>query len=69
MSMISTFKFSVYADSFEEIKDKAELEVAMLLGIDVSEIVDQIRYELVVMRDDEMGADFIYKADVIARLK
>jgi hypothetical protein len=69
MSMISTFKFSVYADSFEEIKDKAELEVAMLLGIDVSEIVDQIRYELVVMRDDDMGADFIYKADVIARLK
>jgi hypothetical protein len=69
MSMISTFKFSVYADSFEEIKDKAELEVAMLLGIDVSEIVDQIRYELVVMRDDDMGADFTYKADVIARLK
>jgi hypothetical protein len=67
--MISTFKFSVYADSFEEIKDKAELEVAMLLGIDVSEIVDQIRYELVVMRDDDMGADFTYKADVIARLK
>lgn len=69
MSMISTFKCSVYGDSFEELKDKIEEEVAMLLGVDVSDIVDQTRYELVIMRDDDMGADFTYKADVIARLK
>lgn len=69
MSMISTFKCSVYGDSFEELRDKIEEEVAMLLGVEVSDIVDQTRYELVIMRDDDMGADFTYKADVIARLK
>jgi hypothetical protein len=69
MSMISTFKFFVYGDSFEEIVDKIDIEVEMLLGVDTSSTVDQSRYEIVITKDDDMGADFIYKADVIARLK
>jgi len=69
MSSISTFKVSVYGDSFDELQEKAESEIAALFNAEVSEVLELARYELVITRDDDMGADFTYRADVIARIK
>jgi len=69
MSSISTFKVSVYGDSFDELQEKAESEIAALFNAEVSEVIELARYELVITRDDDMGADFTYRADVIARIK
>jgi hypothetical protein len=69
MSAVTTFKVSVYGDSFEELQDKAEDEIASLLQIDLEDVSQKANYELLVSRDDDMGADFTYKAEVIARIR
>lgn len=65
----TTFRVDVYGDSFDELQDKAEEEIASLLQIDIEEVVQKSNYELLVSRDDDMGADYTYKAQVIARIK
>lgn len=69
MSSINTFKVSVYGDCFDELQEKAEVEISSLLNVEISEVPSLARYELIITRDDDMGADFIYRADVIARIK
>jgi hypothetical protein len=64
-----TFKVDVYGDSFDDLQDKAEEEIASLLQIDVEEVSQKSNYELLVSRDDDMGADYTYKAQVIARIR
>jgi hypothetical protein len=65
----TTFKAVVYGDSFDELQEKAEDEIASLLQIDISDVEKLANYELLVSRDDDMGADFTYKAEVIARIR
>ena len=55
-----TFKVDVYGDSFDDLQDKAEEEIASLLQIDVEEVSQKSNYELLVSRDDDMGADYTY---------
>ncbi len=69
MSSITTLKVYVFGDNFEELVEKAEDEIASLLVIPVEDVYHKARYELFVTRDDDMGADFAYKAEVIARIK
>lgn len=59
----------MYGDSFDELQEKAESEIAALLNASEDEVMESTRYELIITRDDDMGADFTYKADVIARIK
>lgn len=65
----STLKVTVYGDSFDELQEKAEDEICSLLQIDPSEVEKIANYELLVSRDDDMGADFTYRAEVIARIR
>lgn len=69
MSTTTTFKTTVYGDSFDEVEEKAEEEIASLLQIPIEEVSGVSNYELLVSRDDDMGADFTYRAEVIARIK
>lgn len=64
-----TFKVDVYGDSFDDLQEKAEQEISSLLQIDVEEVLKKSNYELFVSRDDDMGADYTYKAQVIARIR
>lgn len=65
----TTFKATVYGDSFDELEEKAEEEIASLFQVPIEEVSTIANYELLVSRDEDMGADFDYKADLIARIK
>ena len=67
--MSATYKTIVTGDSYEELVEKAQEEVASLLGInDISEASGRARFELVISNNNEKS-DCNYTAEVIARIR
>lgn len=65
----STFRVTVYGDSYAEVLDRAEDEICTFLEIDEDELPKKVNYECVVEKDESFEAEFTYKAEVIARIK
>ena len=66
----STFKTNITGDSYEELLDKAQEEIASLLGLDdQSEALTRARCEMIITTEDGLSSDFNYRAEVIARIK
>lgn len=66
----STFKTTITGDSYEELLDKLQDEIATLLGIDdLSEVFNKARCEMIISTEDDLSSNFNYKAEVIARIK
>lgn len=66
----TTFSIDVYGDLYEEIIIKAEEEINDLLGIeDKMPIDDLASYEIFITKDEDLQADFNYKANIVARIK
>ena len=65
-----TFKVVVFGDSHDEIVEKAEDEIQSFLEVsDEDEFSRKVNYELLIEKDEAFDAEFIYKANVIARIK
>jgi hypothetical protein len=65
-----TFKVAVFGDSHDEIVEKAEEEIQSFLEVsDEEDFSKRINYELLIEKDEAFDAEFIYKANVIARIK
>lgn len=65
----STIKFEVAADTYSDIMDAAEDELCAFLSIDLEELKTRVQYELLIERDDNVKAEFTYRANVIAKVK
>lgn len=65
----ATFKAVVYGDDYDELVTKAEQEICALLVIEEDDENNKTSYELIITRDEELDADFEYKAELIARIK
>lgn len=66
----STFKTTITGDSYEELLDRAEEEIATLLRIDdSSEVSTRARCEMIISTEDDVSSNFNYKAELIARIK
>ena len=66
----STFKTTITGDSYEELLDRAEEEIATLLGIDdSSEVSNRARCEMIISTEDDVSSNYNYKAELIARIK
>lgn len=65
----ATFKAVVYGDDYDELITKAEQEICALLVIEEDDENNKTSYELIITRDEELDADFEYKAELIARIK
>lgn len=65
----ATFKAVVYGDDYDELIAKAEQEICALLVIEEDDENNKTSYELIITRDEELDADFEYKAELIARIK
>ncbi len=67
--MSATYKTIVTGDSYEELAEKAQEEVASLLGInDLAEASGRARFEMVISNNDE-ESNYNYTAEVIARIR
>jgi hypothetical protein len=64
----STIKFEVAADTYSDILDAAEDELCAFLAIDLEEL-KKVQYELLIERDDNVKAEFTYRATVVAKVK
>lgn len=67
--MITTLRVEVYGDTYEELVSKAESEISSFLEVDIEDIDKKVTYELQVEKDDAFDAEFVYKSEVIARIK
>lgn len=68
--MFSTLKVVVHGDTYQEILDNAESEILTFLAIDEEEeLPSKINYELTVEKDEDIDAEFDYKAEVVAKIK
>jgi hypothetical protein len=65
----ATFKATVYGDDYDELVTKAEQEICSLLVIEEDDENNKTNYELIITRDEDLNADFDYKAELIARIK
>lgn len=65
----ATFKTTVYGDDYDELVAKAEQEICELLVIEEDDDNNKTNYELIITRDEELNADFQYRAELIARIK
>lgn len=66
---MSTFRVTVYGDTYTEVLENAEEEICIFLEIDEADLPKRVNYECVVEKDDSFEAEFTYKAEVIARIK
>lgn len=66
---ISTFKVTVFGDTYSEVIDCAEDEICTFLQIDIETLPKMVNYEMIIEKDDEFDSEFTYRADVIARIK
>lgn len=64
-----TLNLDIYGDSYEEIIEKAEVEINDFLGVEDQSIDEMASYEVIVSKDVDMQADFEYKANIIAKVK
>lgn len=65
----ATFKATVYGDCFDDLVQSAEREICSLLVIDDEDALSKTNYELIISRDEDLEADFDYKAELIARIR
>jgi 2-keto-3-deoxy-L-rhamnonate aldolase RhmA len=61
----TTFRATVFGDSYDDLLDKARVEIATLLQIDESEALENIRCEMIITPT----MDDTYEAELIARIK
>jgi len=67
--MSATYKTTVVGDSYDELTERAQEEVASLLGVnDLSEASGRARFELVISNNDE-DSNYNFSAEVIARIR
>ena len=67
MSIVTTLKFVVYADSHEELIETAELRIADFFQVDVEDIKKKFNYEVDVVENTDMTADSEYEATITVR--
>jgi 2-keto-3-deoxy-L-rhamnonate aldolase RhmA len=61
----TTFKSTVFGNSYDDLLDMAREEIATLLQIDKSEALENIRCEMIITP----AAGDTYEAELIARIK
>ena len=75
-----TLNLSVQGDSYEELREKADIAIAKFLGTndepddfadeeDTSENFQAVNYELIVTQKEDITSDYEYSALVIAKVK
>jgi len=69
MSSSTTFKVTVWGDSFDELQDRAETEIADLLQVPIEEVQQKVNYELIITKAPDMESEFVYSCDMIAKLR
>ena len=67
MSVVTTLKFTVYADSHDELMEVAEHRISDFFQINIEDIKSKFNYEISVVENVEMSADNDYEATVIVR--
>lgn len=67
--MTTTFRVVVFGDTYDEIVSLAESEIFSFLEVDEENVEKKVSYELLVEKDDAFDAEYIYRAEVIARIK
>ena len=67
MSVVTTLKFVVYADSHEELVEHAELRISDFFQIDVEDVKKKFNYEVDVVENTDMTADSEYEATITVR--
>jgi hypothetical protein len=73
----TTFKFEVFGDSHEELREKAEALIANFLRTEDEPDFEpeeylvsySVNYEMMVSENQDMSSDSSYTAEVIARMK
>jgi hypothetical protein len=75
-----TLNLTVQGDSYEELREKADIAIAKFLGTndevddffseeDPAENFQQVNYELIVSQKEDITSEYEYSAQVIAKVK
>ncbi len=75
-----TLNLNVQGDSYEELREKADIAISKFLGTDdeeddffdedsIPESFKTFNYELVVTQNNDLSAEYQYSAQVIAKVK
>lgn len=75
-----TLNLTVQGDSYEELREKADVEISKFLGTEdeedyffdedsIPESFKNINYELVVTQNENISSEYKYSAQVIAKVK
>lgn len=75
-----TLNFTVQGDSYEELREKADIAIARFLGTndegddffdedEPQENFQQVNYELIVTQKENITSEYEYSAQVIAKVK
>lgn len=67
MSITTTLKFVVYADSHEELIENAELRIADFFQVDSDDVRKKFNYEIDAVENMDMTADSEYEATITVR--
>lgn len=67
MSVVTTLKFIVYADSHEELVENAELRISDFFQVDLEDVKKRFNYEIDVVENTDMTADSEYEATITVR--
>jgi hypothetical protein len=67
MSVVTSLKFTVYADSHDELVKIAEHRISDFFQIDVEDVKSKFNYEISVVENVDMSADNDYEATIIVR--
>jgi hypothetical protein len=67
MSVVTTLKFTVYADSHDELIETAEHRISDFFQINIEDVKSKFNYEVNVVENLDMSADNEYEATIIVR--
>jgi len=67
MSVVTSLKFTVYADSHDELIEIAEHRISDFFQIDVEDVKSKFNYEINVVENVDVSADNDYEATIIVR--
>jgi hypothetical protein len=67
MSVVTTLKFNVYADSHDELIETAEHRISDFFQINIEDVKSKFNYEVNVVENLDMSADNEYEATIVVR--